>query len=216
MLFGALAVAQAVNFACTFVVRRPPIADSDLYYTCISSVESTESSALERVSGDHDVGKSDVDVEYLNINQQSMPSFPEDIEKFFPNLKSLWIVESGLLSIGARDLRQLPQLIFLILRDNPITTLNSDLFSFTPELEYIEIVRCSIEKVGATLLARLDNLKYVDLTNNTCISANAADRAQVLALMPSISEQCPMICSCQPKRNNALRSKKRFMLSVRR
>jgi hypothetical protein len=84
----------------------------------------------------------------IYINSQVVHFLPERIEKFFPNINEVQIINSSLTEIDKFDLKAFKDLEFLNLPHNKLEVLKNDLFVFTPKLRYVYINN--------------NNLKFID------------------------------------------------------
>lgn len=160
-------------------------------YQCDATITLTASKALESVTGDHDTGKSNDDVEYLTIKDQYMTFFPEGLLVFFKILQAMSVYNTQLLSLGAKDLQPIPGLLHLAVQRNNLTSIDADLFSFTPLVRLFAADANQIEHIGHNLIANTNELAYLFFGNNVCINQNAQGRSEVLALAPTLSVLCP-------------------------
>lgn len=179
---------KAIQFDCNFGFFSPWIGPR---YTCHATVINSSSSALESVTGVHETGRSDDDVEYLYIRNQNLPFIPEGIANFFRNLDSLAISETSLMSISANDLRPFPRLLFIYLYGQQLTSIDGDLFTYTPHLQQVHFNFNLIQHIGHDLVTGLNNLTILYLQGNVCIDQVAGNRADVLSLGPRLSVFCP-------------------------
>lgn len=99
-----------------------------------------------------------------------VPHLPKGLGKMFPDLRELAVSSSGLKSIAADDLKDMPALLSLYINDNPITSLSSDLFKFTPNIGFVGFTNNKITIVGEDLLTNVTSLSQFDFAGNKCIS----------------------------------------------
>lgn len=180
---------ETVEFDCIFQTYYPAIVGDR--YTCNAIVTDSGSTSLESVRGVHQTGKTNDDVGYLYINQQSLPFVPGGIADFFKNLDVLVIQQSSLASISASDLQPFPRLLFLYLIGNQLTSLDGDLFKYTPLLQYANFNSNQIQRIGHDLVTNLNNLMVMNFYENVCIQQGASTRDEVLLLAPQLSILCP-------------------------
>lgn len=161
-------------------------------YQCRAVVRHSGSGRiLDDVIGDHlSDGKSNVDVEHLNLWNQDMNFIPFSIDKFFPAIKAISWYNSKLLTITADDLKQFPNLIFLGLWMNNLVTLDGDLFKFTPKLQLIDVDGNQIENVGENLLSNLKDLTVADFSLNVCIDAFALTAEDIPDFIVKLEANC--------------------------
>lgn len=142
------------------------------------------------ITGNHLKGKSDKDVESLDLVFQFLPQLPDGIEIFFPNLKIIQIYQSNLESIS-KDVLKFPNLLILYLGHNNLVTLDGDLFEFTPSLEEIWFDSNFPQHVGHDLFSNLDLLREAFFRSNPCIDRFAVTRQEVLNLNIELPISCP-------------------------
>lgn len=179
---------DAVHFNCRFTFHT---ISGETVYTCRPSVDLTQSTTLENVTGFHQPGFTNEDVGFLYVYDQNLPFVPKGIVDFFKNLIFMEFQDTFLLSIRAEDLQPFPQLESLVLSWNRLISLDADLFSFNPLLQRIDIAYNQIQHIGHDLVTNLDNLRHLGFTGNTCIDRSALSRAAVLELAPQLSVLCP-------------------------
>jgi Leucine-rich repeat (LRR) protein len=142
-------------------------------------------------------GKSNSDVEALDIYDQSLIVIPEELANIFPNLRYLGISRSNLLSIKANDLK-FPKLNILLILSNQIAIIDGNLFTFTRNLQWIFFNDNRIQNVGENLLAGLTALKQADFRDEICINQSATTPEAIQKL----NLQLPISCSCDGRINS--------------
>jgi hypothetical protein len=110
------------------------------------------------VDGIHESGKTNDDVDFLNIDGQNCAVLPKGIENFFPNLKFISVLSSNLSFIDNLDIRPFPELESLALNDNFLKTLASDLFKNNPLITSVIFSGNEIAQVEVDLLEPLQSL----------------------------------------------------------
>lgn len=192
--------AQAAKMQCTF--RPYQIYLTGNVYQCgEATVSLTNSVTLESISGTHQLGKTNNDVEHVSINDQDLTFIPEGITNVFKNLKAFSIERSSLKSISAKDLQQFANIEFFGVCYSNLTSLDGDLFSFTPNLRLVDFRYNQIKHIGNNLVTNLSELTYLSLIYNECINDGAYSRAAVMKLDPQLPVLCPSLekCSCDEK-----------------
>lgn len=76
----------------------------------------------------------------------------------------------------SQPILQYPQLLYLGLSNNEITSLDRDLFSHTPQFAYFTANR--IEHIGYDLVTKLNDLTNLGFFYNVCITQQAISRAK--------------------------------------
>lgn len=150
------------------------------------------SSALEMVTGDHwSEDLSNDDVEGLLINNAILTFVPEGINVFFKNLKTFEYSSTLLLSIGAEDLRQFPQLEFFTLYRTYLNSFDGDLFLNNPLLRFIDLGWNGIQHIGENFVTNLDYLERLLFYGNYCVDTGAENRTAVIELASRLTDLCP-------------------------
>lgn len=192
---------NAVHFNCFFGFDE--LTAVGKVYTCRPIVTLTKSSTLETVTGVHEPGYSNENVEFLGVSNQNMTFLPKGIELLLKNLKALsWT--TNLPSISAKDLQPFPKLEFLEMYGNNLPTIDGNLFSFTPLLKVVTLDSDQIQHFGVNFVTNLKDLEYFSLQKNVCVDAVATSRATVIELAAQLSVLCPPSnekCKCKPKRS---------------
>lgn len=186
-----LSTAGAIEFNCHFDYET--FDNFARVYTCQPTITLTNFTTLEKVTGTHQPGHSNDDVEYMFVFSYSihLPVFPRGLEFFFKNLRALQFSNIFMLAISAEDLKPFPQLEYLHLYGNSITSLDGDLFSHNPRMQYFSIVSNRIEHIGHDMVTSLNELNFLNLAGNNCINKIAETRAAVEELAPQLSVLCP-------------------------
>lgn len=131
MLFVSIwKTSVAISINCTFeqVTYNPPIGS---VYRCIATLlfDGRDSEMLTVVYGFHQNGNANEDVQALVINNQSLAFVPRNVEAFFPNLRLLDLRTNSISNITNEHLIPFPNLNWLLVSYNRITTLDSNFFS---------------------------------------------------------------------------------------
>lgn len=163
-------------------------------YQCLANILRVEDNNEQefKVTGTHLGRYNNEKVQAFASYNLSLASFPQALQKTFPNLHKIEIDNAGLTAIFKDDLKLSGEkLKFLSLRLNKISKLASDLFMYNPNLETLDLYGNQISKVGSDALLLPIKLTSIDFENNVCHSAEAInDRIKVLELIEKISEKC--------------------------
>jgi len=153
-------------------------------------VENKES--ITAVSGTHQSGRTNENVQALWILSKGMEYFPVNIAQFFPNIKAIYFGNNLISDINNQHLFPLPGLVFLNIRENRITSLPSNLFSGL-SMRMVSFDSNNIKYVGNEFI--LPNTSptdgYFNFLNNPCISRQASTPGDITALRKSLLENCP-------------------------
>lgn len=120
----------------------------------------------------------------------SLEYFPQGIEKFFPNLETLIITQSGLKQINAEDIKVFPNLTTLDLSGNQLEEINAKVFEFNDKIEAVNLSNNKLTNVGFDFLKFLKNLKTINLTNNACINETAVEPSDLKKIKVNLTENC--------------------------
>lgn len=159
-------------------------------YSCQPTI-SGDGNSLETVSGDHEEGKTNAEVDVLYVTRQALYSLPKGIAEFFPNLIGLLIFNSKFSEINAEDLEPFPNLLYFDIYDNNLDSVDGDLFKYTRKLNFIRIFNSQLEHVGEDLLTGLEDLTWVDFRNNPCVKLDARTKEGI----EELNSQLPINCS---------------------
>lgn len=134
---------------------------------------------------------------YEKINSfkiESSPNleyFPKGIEKFFPNIKTLTISQTGLKVLTSDDLKIFPKLKNLIISENKLEELNASLFEFNREIKNVDLSGNNLKHLGVNFLKFAENLNSIDLSSNICVNGSAESPVDFKRLKIKIDESCP-------------------------
>jgi hypothetical protein len=163
-------------------------------YTCYGYTQANAgitTAELSAVSGQHKGTLKNSDVKALNFNGQSIEKLPQNLANFFPNLRVISCIKSGLSSISAAELKSFPNLEYLTLPENKLVSISGDLFKYTPRLEGIILSKNKLQSIGKNLLVGLNNLRFADFQSNPCINGFAQTSPAFSALNYELSVKCP-------------------------
>lgn len=145
---------------------------------------------ITSVDGDSEYQGNHQNTTTLFINSQIVHFMPHRIEKFFPELTEIAIINSKLKSINKSDLKHFMRLKSLDLRGNGLESLDGDLFEFNPEIEYINFSDNKIKFVEENVLNSLLKLKHANFLENICINDEATSKTKISILIEKIEKQC--------------------------
>lgn len=186
-MYNSLPLILSLRIDCEY------LADDDVISSCKSSnltvVNSNET--VTSVSG-----TLSANLEYSNITSLEIESSPEleflplGIQKFFPNLEKISLIQTGLKIITSDDLKNFPKMKSLILRNNKLSEIDSKLFVFNKNIEEIDFSGNEIKHVGENFLKSLENLTKLDFSNNVCFNGTANNSVEVKRLKAKLNENC--------------------------
>lgn len=169
--------------------------EPELTYSCVaSSIFASDShdkiiESMNRTS--HQEGFDSEAVTKFAISFNEVEHFPRGLSKFFSNMKSLEIFQTGLKEINEDDLVEFGgKLEHLKLSFNKISHISRNLFKNNPNLKEIDLSYNLIKTVedGAFALQKLETL---DFESNICHSDSALyDKNAVLKITRNIYTKC--------------------------
>lgn len=193
--FAAIIISctEAVLFDCHYYMNSFTSVGS--VYTCDARVIvfNPNDSNVYGVTPNHLYNSSNDDVQGLLITNQRLPAFPKRLERFFPNLKAIYMHNDSLTHVTGDDLRPFPHLTHLTLWKNQIQVLESDLFKYVPHLRLIDFDNNLIIHAGPNVLDSLVNLNYAYFSSNICISRSvtSATLSDLASLKYDLVLKCP-------------------------
>jgi hypothetical protein len=190
-IFVQFSLGYSLTIQCSFTSLS--WYSAGLLYTCYGYSQANPGTAVElsEVSGEHKGTLKNSDVKALNFNGQSIETLPQNLASYFPNLRVISCIKSGLSSITAADLKPFPNLEYLTLPENKLVSISGDLFKFTPKIEGIILSKNKLKSIGNNLIAGLGNLRFADFQNNPCINGFAQTPSAFAALNYELSVKCP-------------------------
>lgn len=161
-------------------------------YSCIAEILGVpEYQPVGEVIGAHIHGKSNRDVEVLQVSNQPIKKMPRELESFFPKLIGIFFNHCNLTKITKEDLKPYKYLQYFSVRSNSLKTLDGNLFQHSPDLKFISFGYNPISKVGKNLLNNLHHLEKVSFIKTKCIDKAATqDSKQVEELKKELLEKC--------------------------
>lgn len=151
---------------------------------------SSEYEIVVAISGNHEAGKGDNDVQLLKIEQQNMTHLPKHLQKFFPNLEGLIIDSTNLKVISRQDLSAFLKLKFLFIGRNHIEKLDAGIFEDTPEIEWLVFIDNFTKRIFSEVLKPLSKLHFANFQRNTCINRKAVNLNEIDVLVEEIKRRC--------------------------
>lgn len=180
--------AQDQEIRCDFQVIE------DDYYCLLLEIEVTDPTANLIITGEHADGRSDEDVDTVQIQRSTTPFLIPEIFTTFPNLKTLFVSYSGLESVSR--IPDSVQLHHIMLIGNNITRLVNNTFESQSELRNLEIILSELEEVEEDAFVGLEALEVFAILYNRVghlsertfhplINVNAIDlRANLIERIP--------------------------------
>lgn len=114
----------------------------------------------------HQDGRSNLDIDHVNIYKCKMSKIPQGLTRVFPNLRYLTIIDSGIQEISKSDLAEYKECRIINFASNKIRYLPGDLFEGFTSLRKISFLYNKLTVVEPNILDGLDKLTYVNFEGN--------------------------------------------------
>jgi hypothetical protein len=142
-------------------------------YSCFVSKNTVmitrETAKITSISGSHNSGKTNSDVEFFRVHASSIKYFPRGVENYFKDIKAIAIIFSNLTQIHQDDLKPFSKLAVLDLFSNLLQVLEDGLFDFNPDLQRIDLSYNKIFHIAPKVFDHLSKLSDLLLSSNSCI-----------------------------------------------
>lgn len=117
----------------------------------------------------------DVSIPFLVIEYSKISFIPDEIATIFPQLKVLYIKNSGVFTLSKSNLEQFGELLEIVSFDgNELTSLDADLFDANPNLKAIYLAWNPIMYIEPDFFKfkETPDLQFVNLNDLKCMSAS--------------------------------------------
>lgn len=163
------------------------------FYTCTAKVIFVgDPRVVTDVSHNHAAGKNHGDVQAVILRNRDMKFVPRDLHKFFPNLRSIDMYNSGVEEISREDLKNLTRLTEMNMRGNFIQVLRNDLFLDNTELQSLNFISNPMRHIDYKVFDPLKQLTSLHFELAVCLSQGFANnRANVELLIFRLFVNCP-------------------------
>jgi len=128
-----------------------------------------ESAEINLIIGTHENSKSNDDVIGFDAREKTINFFPKGLDKFFKNLKLIYINTCQLKEIYQSDLKVFPNLVYFGLFDNDIEVIEEGLFDFNPNLEAVGFSEAKIIYIDPNVFDHLTKLSDFWFYSVPCI-----------------------------------------------
>jgi len=182
---------MTLNCDCSMRQFRPVGAIYTCFVRFVVYNGDDNDTTVENVTHNHLSDYSNDQIEGLYFYQHYMPSLSKGISRFFPNLKFLDVDSSELKTISKDDLKPFTNLMYLVLFNNHLVSLDGDLFVENPRIELINFSVNQIKNVGAGLLDPLTKLTEARFNGNPCIDTQSLTASGIDSLKQELAEKCP-------------------------
>lgn len=191
-----------MEFECEYRVFTDQLVSNA--YTCgvKRMVKSSPVAKIKSIAGEHQQGKSNEDVKYLEFDNWQSPSrnlcirvFPRNTLEIFPNLVHLELQFCGLEKVSQKDLTGLENLESLILPYNQLMSLPDNLFADTKKLRFVSLHHNRLERLSSNLIQPIENtVEYFSLAKNvridTFFSKKNWSNSNLKKFMAAIDSSC--------------------------
>jgi Leucine-rich repeat (LRR) protein len=148
------------------------------HYTCGAKLEDVtvqnhRSVNVSSIKGDHLAGKSKYDVQAVGISGQKTHFLVQGLERYFPNLKELYVFRSDLKHLSRSDFKNYAQLTTISFTRNHLCHLPYDTFEDLINLEQFSLSHNQLSVIPN--LKTLSKLKELYLFENSIESLSSAD-----------------------------------------
>lgn len=159
-------------------------------YNCKGTIDMTDGikDTVTSISGVHISGKSNTDVEGLELIAQGLEYFPRNIEVPFPNLKRIDVTSNTISSIVNNQLRPHKYLEDLNFTGNNVTNLESKLFDGLSKMMYASFSYNNVRHVGSDITLPSSAVYF---QKNPCIDMYGVSVVDIVLLKNALKEKCP-------------------------
>jgi Leucine-rich repeat (LRR) protein len=153
-----------MKLSCEFYMR------SAGYRCIVKKIKPNDSNDVE-VKGHHEEGRSNRNVQHLEIINIELTKIPRGLGSTFACTKVLWIQSCNLDQISQEDFAGFESLQSLSLKNNLISELSDGVFDNCRKLTYLSLQNNLLKYVEPKTFERLKKLKSLNLQYNTNINA---------------------------------------------
>ncbi|CAG9810312.1 unnamed protein product [Chironomus riparius] len=189
-------LSSSTDIVCDYSVTRFTVI-GDVYRCSIKdnpNILTKESAKVNILRGSHWDSKSNDDVLGFVAFGITMQYFPTGLDKYFKNIKAIYIQSCQLKEIHQSDLKQFPNLISLSFYFNSIKSIEAGLFDFNPNLQLIAFLEQQIVRIDPNVFDHLNNLESFYFHLVPCVNQYIENsREEVKAAIQIVKEKCSMI-----------------------
>lgn len=151
-------------------------------------INTREEAFLDVVSGIHSDSHSNELIEGFWLRWGRTNYFPHNFTSFFPNIKAVALLQSGLLEIRQSDLKTIPKIVHLRLNANKIAVLEDGLFDYNPALVYVDLSFNEIYRIGTKVFDNMKSLQNLNLEGNACVKSSGKYTQVYIEDTPDLDE----------------------------
>ncbi|KAL7011515.1 hypothetical protein ACKWTF_014299 [Chironomus riparius] len=189
-------LSSSTDIVCDYSVTRFTVI-GDGYRCSIKdnpNILTKESAKVNILSGSHWDSKSNDDVLGFVAFGITMQFFPSGLDKYFKNIKAIYIQSCQLKEIHQSDLKQFPKLISLSFYFNSIKSIEAGLFDFNPNLQLIAFLEQQIVRIDPNVFDHLGKLESFYFHLVPCVNQYIENsREEVEAAIQIVKEKCSVI-----------------------
>lgn len=160
-------------------------------YGCVAdSFETFENDrTVTEIQGVHEDGLTNEDVELFLVEGSKLPFLPINVGYFFKNLKTFYVMKSGVTNLTNEDLKGLDKLHILDVSHNPIERIEKGFFDGKSTLNIISFFECALKFVDSEALDPLVNLHEAHFQYNHCVDYRG-DAKHLIPILKSHLKNC--------------------------
>ncbi|KAG5668288.1 hypothetical protein PVAND_016235 [Polypedilum vanderplanki] len=166
-------------------------------YQCQTTNIPTSCIFVTKITGAHQDGKNNIDVESLWIQGNYTLSFvPRNFSFFFPFLRAISIWYSSIEILYGDEFDEFDYFDYISIQHSYLKTISSRLFESSPQMVHVYFGNNMVERVGNDLFTPLDitQLQVLGFTNNPCIKrASVNSQADIISYIDELREKCPFV-----------------------
>ncbi|CAG9810380.1 unnamed protein product [Chironomus riparius] len=183
----------SIDIECNYQVNSYTVIER-IYDCRVNNNPNISSKNLNEVTSinEYHVGsRTSNDVLGIWASSKTIHYFPTGFDKFFKNIKAIYIYICGLKEIHQSDLKVFPNLVYIYLSGNAIEVIEDGIFDYNKNLEFIGLNEKNIIHIDSSALNELDKLRYFRGLNVPCIGQDAVDsKDAVKDIIDVIQKNC--------------------------
>lgn len=194
-IFCLIAVCGLLNYVESVTVDCDFMVDIDYGYKCFVKsyiMSYAGDRIINKVTGDHQKGKSNRDVLYFDSRHIVIYLFPHGLTTIFDNLETIFLETAQINEIHSSDLRQFgAKLKNFWMSNNQIESLEADLFQYNKNLQWISFYGNKLRQIDNGTFRGLEELNILRIDHgNPCVESYAQSRSAVIALIDEAEYKC--------------------------
>lgn len=191
ILFILQCASATIILDCTYSIERHSVM-GNVYQCKPKVIKLGETNKVIGVSDNHQTGKTNQDVNLIDIYEQRINSIPEDINLYFASLEGISFYNCPIKSVTKDDLKHFPKLKYFRIAIGQLTTIEGDIFKHSPQLQFLDFDYNQIIHVGTGIFKKTPKLATAYFINNLCISTRISNNATAVATIANqLALKCP-------------------------